>query len=109
MVVSDLIGTHADELEYFVKRFSEMSECNCSVMRIIAFDQHVTVKTSHFRNCEYTDSSEGFCGYRKDFALSNVSAQDVVSRALQTEECDVARMMSPSSVPFVTSIGRFLA
>ena len=103
-----MFRAYADELEYFVKCFSEMSKCNSSVMRIISFDQHVAVETSHFRNCEYTDASEGFCSYRKDFALSNVRRQDVVSRALQTEECDVARDDVSFERSFVTSIEGFL-
>ena len=68
-----------------------MTESNGSVMRIILLDQNVTVKSSHLRNCEDTDGTEGFGCYRKNLALCHISAELAVCGALQTIESDVAR------------------
>ena len=86
-----------------------MSECYSTVMRESSLDQHVTVETSHLRNCKYTDSTEGTCCNRKNLAVCDICAKLVVRCTLQTIEGDIARLISPSRVPFVTSIGRDLA
>ncbi len=46
MVVSDLIRAYTDELEYLEQSLSMMSERNCTVMRVIALDQYVTIESS---------------------------------------------------------------
>ena len=68
-----------------------MSECYSTVMRESSLDQHMTIETSHLRNCEYTDSSEGTCCNRKNLAVCDICAKLVVRCTLQTVECDVAR------------------
>ena len=68
-----------------------MTESNSSVMRIILLDQNMTVESSHFRNCEDTDGTEGFGCYRKNLALCHISAELAVCGTLQTIESDVAR------------------
>ena len=67
-----------------------MSERYCTMMRESSLDQHVTVKTSHFRNCEYTNGSEGTCCNRKNFTVCDVCTKFVVRGTLQTVECDIS-------------------
>ena len=40
---------------FLAKSLENMSKCHCAVMRIILFNQYVTIKTSHFRDCKYAD------------------------------------------------------
>ena len=91
MVVSDLIRCYADVFEYFKQCFSIVSECNGSVMWIAFFDQLMTIESSHLRNREDTDATEGTGSNRKYFTVCHISAQFSVSRTLQTEECDISR------------------
>ena len=44
MIVSDLIRCYADVFEHFEQRFSIVSKCNCSVMRISFFDQFMAIE-----------------------------------------------------------------
>ena len=69
-----------------------MSESNCAVMRIASLNKNVTVETSHFRNRKYADRAKGSCSNRKHFTMCNISAELVVSSALQTIEGDVSRL-----------------
>ena len=80
-----------------------MSECNCSVMWISSLDQYMTVETSHFRDCKYTNRTKGFCCNRKNFTVCNISAEFVVSSALQTIESDISR----NNVSFKSSVCNF--
>ena len=57
----------------------------------ILFNQHMAVKSSHFRNCKYTNGAEGTCCNRKNLSLCNVGSELTVSRALQTEERNISR------------------
>ena len=82
MIVSDLIRAYTDELEYLEQSLSVMSECNGTVMRVIALDQYVTIETSHLGNSENTDTAEGSGRNGKDFTLCNVSAQLAVCSRL---------------------------
>ena len=66
-----------------------MSEHNCSVMRIVALDQYVTIESSHFVDSEDTDTTEGSCRYIENFTFCNVCYQFAFGVALQTIECDV--------------------
>ena len=91
LIVSDAVYINTQHLEYFEHFFSEVSECYGAVMRIVALYQNVTVESAHLRNCEDTNASEGFCRYRKNFTLCDVSNQFCVGCALQTVECDVSR------------------
>ena len=50
----------------------------------------MAVEASHLRNCEYSDRSERVCCYRQDLALCDISAEDIVCGALETEECDIS-------------------
>jgi len=59
-----------------------VTECNCTVVRIVLFDQNVSVETSHFRNCEYAYAAEGLGCNGKNFTVCNVSAQLAVSGGL---------------------------
>ena len=78
-------------------------------MRIIAFDQNMTVKSSHLRNCENSNGSKGACRHRKYFSLCNISAQLAVCRTLQTEECNISRDNVSFQSSCVTSSGSALA
>ena len=68
-----------------------MAECNSSMMRIVLLNQNMTIESSHLRNCEDTDGTEGFGCYRKNLALCHISAELAVCGTLQTIESDVAR------------------
>ena len=69
-----------------------MSECYSTVMRESSLDQHVTVETSHLRNCKYTDSTEGTCCNRKNLAMCDICTKLVVRCTLQTIEGDISRL-----------------
>ena len=58
-----------------------MAECNSSMMRIVLLDQNMTIESSHLRNCEDTDGTEGFGCYRKNLALCHISAELAVCGA----------------------------
>ena len=103
LVVSDLFNRNTDVFEYFKQSFSIMSECNRSVMWISSLDQYMTVETSHFRDCKYTDRTKGFCCNRKNFTVCNISAEFVVSSALQTIESDISR----NNISFKSSVCNF--
>ena len=60
-------------------------------MWIAFFDQLMTIESSHLRNREDTDATEGTGSNRKYFTVCHISAQFSVSRTLQTEECDISR------------------
>ena len=68
-----------------------MSECNGSVMRIAFFDQLMTIESSHLRNREDTDATEGTGSNRKYLTVCHISTQFSIRGALQTEECDISR------------------
>ena len=101
MIVSDLIRAYTDELEYLEQSLSVMSECNGTVMRVIALDQYVTIETSHLLDCKYTDTTEGLGRYRKDLALCHICTKDVICGALQTIEGDISR----NDVSLESSVG----
>ena len=103
LIVADFIVSHADVLENFVNGLSEVTECNCTVVRIILLNQYVTVEAAHFLDCEYTDSTEGLSSYVKNFTLCNVCTKDVIRCGLQTEECDIAR----KNIAFESTVGNF--
>ena len=68
-----------------------MSECNGSVMRISFFDQFMAIESSHLRNREDTDTTEGTGCNRKYLTICHISTQFSIRGALQTEECDISR------------------
>src|SRR5699024_1169170 len=61
-----------------------------AVMGESALDQHMTVKSSHLRNGENSDTSEGTGSHRQYLAVGNVGPQLIVRGTLQPEEGDVA-------------------
>ena len=63
LVVTNLLYVQSEEFHYFEELFSIMSEHNCSVMRIVALDQYVTIESSHFFDSEDTDTTKGSCRY----------------------------------------------
>ena len=99
LIVTDLFYRNANVFEYLKQSFSIMSESNCAVMRIASLNKNVTVETSPFRNRKYADRAKGSCSNRKHFTMCNISAELVVSSALQTIEGDVSSWISPSRVP----------
>ena len=66
-----------------------MTESNCSVMREVTLDKNVSVESSHLRNSEYTDTTEGLCRSIENFSLCNICTKVVVRCALQSVECDI--------------------
>ena len=68
-----------------------MTEGYGTVVREILSDQNVTIETTHFMNCKYTDTAEGLGGNRKDFAFCKVSSKLCICRGLQSEEGDCFR------------------
>ena len=68
-----------------------MTKSNSSMVWEILFDQYMAVKSSHFRNCKYTNGTEGTGCNRKNLSLCNIGSELTVSRALQTEECNISR------------------
>ena len=55
--------------EHLKQCLSIMSERHRTVMRIIFFNQDMAVKSSHLRNCEYTDGAEETRSHRKRLPL----------------------------------------
>ena len=76
LVVRDIC--YAQIFEDFKQRFAVVTECNCTVVRILFFDQNMTIESVHFGNCKDTDGTEGTCCYRKDFTVCNVSSQYII-------------------------------
>ena len=67
LVVRDIC--YAQIFEDFKQRFAVVTECNCTVVRILFFDQNMTIESVHFGNCKDTDGTEGTCGNIQNFAL----------------------------------------
>ena len=61
-------------------------------MRIALLDQNVAIESAHLLDCEDADAAEGSGSDRKDLALCDVCAKDVVRGALQTIEGDLTRL-----------------
>ena len=57
-----------------------MTESNRSVMREVLADENMAIETSHLGDSEYADAAERPSRNRKNLALCNISAEDVVSR-----------------------------
>ena len=91
LVEADLIYINTDVFEYFVKSLSIMTECYSTMMRVVAFDQYMTVETTHLWDCEDTDRTKGTSCNRKNFTVCDVSTKFCISSTLQTEESDVSR------------------
>ena len=91
LIITDLIHLYTDILVNLIDCLAEMSKRNCAMVRIVLFNQHMTVEASHLRNRKYTNRTEGLRCYRKYFTLCDIAAQLAVRSALQTVECDVAR------------------
>ena len=85
-----------------------MAEGHRAVMGESALDQHMTVKSSHLRNGENSDTSEGTGSHRQHLAVGNVGPQLIVRGALQPEESDVAGHNVAFQRTLVTSWGRLL-
>ncbi len=68
-----------------------MTESNSTMMREVLLDQYMTVETTHLIDRKNTDGTEGTCFHRENLAVCDVSTKLSVSRALQTEECDISR------------------
>ena len=90
LIEVNFIHFHTDIFKYFIQCFSEMSESNSAMVRIIFLNQYVTIETSHFRNCEYADSAKGTGCNRKNLTLCDISAQLGIRCALQTVEGDIS-------------------
>ena len=78
-----------------------MTECYCTVVRVVLLDQYMTIEAAHLVDREYCDTTEGTGSYRKDLAFCHVCTDQTVSSALQTIECDLAR----SDIAFQSSVG----
>ena len=89
LIITDFLNRYTNIFEYFEESFSMMSECYCAMMREASLDQHVTVETSHLRNCKYSDCSKGTCCNRKNLSMCDISTKLVIRSALQTIECDI--------------------
>ena len=68
-----------------------MSECYCTVMRISSLDQDMAIETSHFRDSKDTNRAKETGCNREHFAVCDIGTKFVISRALQTIECDITR------------------
>lgn len=91
LIVADLAYVYANIFKYFKQCFSIMAKCNCSMVRVVAFDQDMTVEPFHFRNCKDTNTAKRSGCYRKDLSICHICAQLAVCSALQTEEGNIAR------------------
>src|SRR5664280_1328181 len=68
-----------------------MTECNGSVMRIVAFNQDMTIESSHLIDGKDTNRSKGLRSYRQYFTLCYICLELSISCALQTVEGNVSR------------------
>ena len=82
LVEVDILYRNADILEYFIQSLAVVAECNCTVVRVVLFNENVSVETSHLRNCEYTYAAEGLGSNGKNFTVSDVCTQLAVSGGL---------------------------
>ena len=82
LIITDAVKLYTKELQYLEHCLSVMSKHNSSMVREILLNQYMTVKSSHFRNSEDTDTAEGSGRNGKDFTLCNVSAQLAVCSRL---------------------------
>ena len=48
-------------------------------VREVLLDQPMSVETSHFRNSEYADASEGLGCYGKNLTFCNICAENIIS------------------------------
>ena len=74
----ELVITYSDVLEYIKECLAVMSECNRTVMRIVAADKSVTIESAHFLDGKYACSTERSCGNRKNLTFGNISTKLVV-------------------------------
>ena len=68
-----------------------MAESNSAVMRIALLNEDMTIESSHFRNSENTDTTEGTCLNIENFTFSDIGTQNSLAVALEAIEGDVAR------------------
>ena len=75
LIITDAVKLYTKELQYLEHCFSIMSEHNSTVVREILLNQYMTVKSSHFRNSEDTDTAEGSGRNIKDLTLCHIGNQ----------------------------------
>ena len=83
---------NAEIFEHVEERLAKVTKRNCTVMRISLRNENVTVETSHLRNTENTNTTEGTGRNRQNLTLCNICFQLGVSCALETEESDRTRL-----------------
>ena len=83
---------NAQKAEQREKRLAAVRESDCTVMRILLLNQHMTVEAVHLRNGEDADAAKAAGRYVQNLALCNVGLEFARGVALQTEEGDVARL-----------------
>ena len=54
-----------------------MSKCYCSVVWIVLLNQHMAIESSHLRNGEYSDTTEGSGCNWKDLSLCDVCSKHI--------------------------------
>ena len=109
LVISDLLNRNADVFEYFKQCFSMVAKCHCTVMRIVALDQYMTVESpiSGIANTPMDPKERVATGSTSPCAMYARSLQSAV--LCRRKNVISPGAMSPSSVPCVTSSGRDLA
>ena len=78
LIEIQILYGYADVLEYFVQSLTEVTERYGTVVREVLLDQYVTIETSHLRDSEDTDTTEGSGSYGKDFTLCNICSELIV-------------------------------
>ena len=75
LIITDAVKLYTKELQYLEHCFSVMSEHNSAMVREILLNQYMTVKSSHFRNSEDTDTAEGSGRNIKDLTFCHIGNQ----------------------------------
>ena len=73
---------HTQIRENRMQGFAEMSEGHGAMMRILLFNEHVTVEAPHLRNSENTDAAKGTGDGWQNLALCDIRTQDTLNFTL---------------------------
>lgn len=87
LIVGDI--SYAEVLKDLEKSLTIVTEGNCTVMRVLLFDEHMAVEAIHLGDCKDTDGTERLGQNVQYLALCDISTQPSGCGGLETEEGDV--------------------